>query len=348
MAKSAPNKTTRVLITGANGFVGSNLTKYLSRDPSLEVYAMVRSKDTTRFLKDFQYKENSTEKWFEMVEANLNDEESIIEACKNIDVIVHLAGLVSDWGKKDQFWEMNVEGTRKVLAGASKTKVKRVLYLSSLAVHGLNGHTYDTEEASREVKKFAYAVTKKIGEDLLFDWTANNPEADGAVIRPGYIIYGPYDKNSYVKALDQMTKGRFALINGGRRLISYVYVENLCYGIGQLIKAKSVNAAYNILDGNMTWKEWIAIWEKAINRKIWLIRTPYFLLVPVTALLVGIYKLFRIKKSPPLNFYRIKVMRKDLAFVNKRISTEIGYAPPIILKEGIQKTLDYYFSKSSD
>ncbi|MHA1543087.1 MAG: NAD-dependent epimerase/dehydratase family protein [Candidatus Hodarchaeales archaeon] len=326
MAKSTPVKSIRVLITGANGFVGSNLTKYLSRDPSLKVYAMVRSKDTTRFLKDFQYKENSTEKWFEMIEANLNDEESIIEACKNIDVIIHLAGLVSDWGKKDQFWEMNVEGTRKVLAGASKTKVKRVLYLSSLTVHGLNGHTYDTEEASREVKEFTYAVTN----------------------RPGYIIYGPYDKNSYVKALDQMTKGRFALINGGRRLISHVYVENLCYGIGQLIKAESVNAAYNILDGNMTWKEWIVIWEKAINRKIWLIRTPYFLLVPITALLVGIYKLFRIKKSPPLNFYRIKVMRKDLAFVNKRIITELGYAPPTKLEEGIQKTLEYYNSKSSD
>lgn len=345
MTKSTPKKTTRVLITGANGFIGSNLTKYLSRDPSLEINAMVRSKDTTRFLKDFQYKENSTEKWFEMVEANLNNEESIIEACKDKDVIVHLAGLVSDWDNKDRYWEMNVEGTRKVLAGASKAKVKRVLYLSSLTVHGLNGHIYDTETAPREAKKFVYGVTKKIGEDLLFDWIVNNPNGDGAVIRPGYIIYGPYDKNSYVQALDQMTKGRFALINGGRRLISYVYVENLCYGISQLIKAESVNGAYNILDGNITWKEWIAIWEKAINRKIWIIRTPYFLLVPVTAFLVGIYKLFRIKKSPPLNFYRIKVMRKDLAFVNKRIRTEIGYIPPTNLEEGIKETLDYYYNK---
>ncbi len=348
MVKTAPIKTTRVLITGANGFVGSNLTKLLSRDPSLEVQAMVRSKDTTRFLKDFQYKENSTEKWFEMVEANLNDEESIFEACKNIDVIVHLAGLVSDWGKKDRFWEMNVEGTRKVLSGASKAKVKRVLYLSSLTVHGLNGHTYDTETAPREEKKFVYGITKKIGEDLLFEWTSNNPEVDGAVIRPGYIIYGPYDRNSYVKALDQIVKGRFALINGGRRLVSYVYVENLCYGIEQLIKAEKVNGAYNVLDGNMTWKEWIAIWEKVINRKIWIIRTPYFLLVPITALMVGIYKLFRIKKSPLLNFYRIKVMRKDLAFVNKRIRTELGYTPPTKLEEGIQKTLDYYNNKSTN
>ncbi len=220
-----------------------------------------------------------------------------------------------------------------------------MLFLSSLTVHGLNGHTFATEDASRDVKGFVYAITKKISEDLLFEWTTNNSDVDGAVIRPGYIIYGPYDKNSYVKALDQMTKGRFALINGGRRLISYVYVENLCYGISQLIKAERINAAYNILDGNMTWKEWIAIWEKAINRKIWLIRTPYLLLVPITAFLVGIYKLFRIKKSPPLNFYRIKVMRRDLAFVNKRISTEIGYAPPIKLEEGIRKTLAYYYNK---
>jgi len=333
---------TRILITGANGFVGTNLTKYLSQNPTFEVFAMVRDKSTIRFLKDFQFKEHSHDKFFEIVEANLNDEQSIITACQDMDVVVHLAGLVSDWGKMEVFWKENVEGTKKVLVGATKAKVKRVLYLSSLTVHGLNGHTYDDEETPRIDRGFAYAVTKKIGEDLLFEWIEKNPDADGAVIRPGYIIYGPYDRNTYIRILDQLVKGRFAYINGGKRLISYIYIENLCYGIEQLIKAAKIHGAYNILDGNMNWREWIAKWEKAIGRKIRSISIPYFLITPLTALLVGLYKLLGIKKSPPLNFYRINIMRKDLAYNNHKMKADIGYNPPIELEEGIQRTLEYY------
>ena len=69
----------KVLITGANGFIGTNLTKYLSMVTNFEIYAMVRNKETTRFLHKLQFKENTNEKLFEMVEANLKDENSIIE-----------------------------------------------------------------------------------------------------------------------------------------------------------------------------------------------------------------------------------------------------------------------------
>ena len=151
----------KILITGANGFVGSNLTKYLSQDPTLEVYAMVRPKAPINFLRDFQFKDNRQDRLFEFVEANLLDEESIYNAAKDKDIIIHLAGMVSDWGIRERFWKLNVEGTQSVLRAASKAKVSRVLFLSSLTVHGLNGHKYDDEETPREVRNSAYAETKK-------------------------------------------------------------------------------------------------------------------------------------------------------------------------------------------
>ncbi|MHA1502023.1 MAG: hypothetical protein ACTSSB_09255, partial [Candidatus Heimdallarchaeota archaeon] len=144
-------------------------------------------------------------------------------------------------------------------------------------------------------------------------------------------------------ALDVIASGKFAFINGGRRLVSYVFVENLCYGIMQLAKAQEIRGAYNILDGNTTWRNWVGFWEKAINRKVTKFSVPYIFMVPTTALLVGFYKLFGIKKNPPLNFYRINIMRRDLAFVNTRITSEIGYDPPVKLDEGIQKTLKFYY-----
>ena len=342
MSETTTKKKIRILITGANGFVGSNLTKLLSRDPALAVFAMVRPNAPVNYLRDFQNKPNSKEKWFELVEANLLSEESMINACKNMDIIIHLAGFVSDWGKRERFWQMNVGGTENVLTAATKNNISRVLFLSSLTVHGLKGHKYDDENTPRTVKRFPYGETKKIGEDLVFEWAENNPNRTSAIIRPGFVIFGPYDNHSFMQALDVIMTGKFAFINGGRRLVSYVYVENLCYGIMQLIKAPEIKGAYNILDGNTTWKNWVGFWEKAINRKVTKFSVPYILVVPITAIMVVFYKLFRIKKSPPLNFYRINVMRKDLAYVNTRITSEIGYDLQIKLEDGIQRTLAFY------
>ena len=202
MSYSVPKKRKRVIITGANGFIGSNLTKYLSQDPSLEVYAMVRPNAPVNFLKDFQYKDDTNEKWFELVEGNLLDEDSLVEAFEDKEIVIHLAGFVSDWGDKKRYFQINVEGTQKVLRAARILKTSRVLYLSSLAVHGFGGHTYENEQAPYAKKNYPYGESKKIGEELVLEWIANNPEADGAIIRPGFVVYGRYDKNSFVQAID--------------------------------------------------------------------------------------------------------------------------------------------------
>jgi dTDP-4-dehydrorhamnose 3,5-epimerase len=299
-------------------------------------------------LKDFQQGADSKEKLFEIVEGNLLDEDSLVRAFENVDIVIHLAGYVSDWGKKEQFWQMNVEGTNNVLQAATKVKTSRVLYLSSLTVHGFTGHKYADEKAPYAKKNYAYGETKKIGEELVLDWIKRNLEADGAIIRPGFIIYGRYDKNSYIQAIDAITTRKFGFINRGKKLVSYVYVENLCYGINQLIQAKEIDGIYNIIDGNMTWKEWISKWEQAIGRKETKLSVPYVFLVPITAGMVGFYKLLRIKKSPPLNFYRINVMRKDLAFLNDRIKTEIGYTPPVEIDESIKESLEYYWKSKKE
>ena len=60
MSKTSATKRKRVIITGANGFVGSNLTKFLSQDPTLEVFAMVRPNAPVNFLRDFQFKEDTS------------------------------------------------------------------------------------------------------------------------------------------------------------------------------------------------------------------------------------------------------------------------------------------------
>ncbi len=344
----AHNPKIKILITGANGFIGTNLTDYLADDPNLDVYAMVRPGAPVNFLHDLEYLDvqGKKEKRFQIVEANIKDPASIDRVVRDMEVIVHLAGKVSDWGNRDDFFRFNVEGTRLFLDAASKYHIKRFVFLSSLTVHSLSGHHFDDESAPRDVKNFAYGESKREAEDLVFEWAKSSPDHQSASVRPGYVIFGPYDKNSYILALEAILTRKFGFINGGKSLVSYVYVKNLCYGIKQLILAENIDGAYNILDGNMTWKEWVNKWARIANVKPPKISIPYFLIALVVGIMEGVFRLFKSKRAPILTFYRINVPRRDLAFIDTKIKTEIGYDPPVSFEEGQKKTLEYYYSES--
>jgi len=132
------------------------------------------------------------------------------------------------------------------------------------------------------------------------------------------------------------------LINKGKALISHIYVKNLAYGIQLLLHASKVNGPYIILDGNISWKEWVITWAKAANCKAPTASFPYAVLFPIVALMEGFYKLFRIKKSPPLTLYRIRIPHKDLAFKNDKAVRELGYKPLVDFETSIKLTMDNY------
>lgn len=331
----------KILITGANGFLGSNLTKYLSENSDYEVYAMVRPKGTVNFLYEFQKNTRTGENLFELVEADLSDDESVQNALKGMDMVIHLAGMVTDWGEWDQFYELNVEGTARVLRGASAAGVSRVIFLSSLTVHAMKGHIDGDEKTARDMKHFPYGETKKLAEDLVTRWGEEEGH-QSAVVRPGFVIYGPYDKNTFINVLHAIKSGTFAYIDGGRRLISYVYVENLCYGIDQLLKSPVLEGAYNILDGNMSWKEWTERWSGVLSVKSPRVTVPYWLMYPFVWLTEKAFKLFRIKKAPLLSLYRIGIMHRDLSFRNSRMKDEIGYDAPYSFEKAAECTVKFY------
>jgi nucleoside-diphosphate-sugar epimerase len=336
----------KVLITGANGFVGSNLTKLLSSNPFYEVFAMVRSKASVSYLYEFQKDPITGDNLFELIEADLKDDESIEKAMSGIDTVVHLAGMVTDWGQWSQYFDLNVEGTRRILKGASSAGVSKVIYLSSVTVHAMTGHTYSDETVPADVQNFPYGETKKMGEDLILQWAEDTDPhiiRHSAIVRPGFVIYGSYDKNSFINVIDAVNKGSFLFLNKGKRLVSHVYVENLCSAIDELIKSQSIKGVYNVLDGNMTWNEWIKVWADALKVKMPKITVSFWYMYPFVLVLEGIFKFFRIKSAPVLTMYRLRIMHKDLAFSNSKIKEEIGFESPVSLDDAVKSTLEFYY-----
>ncbi|MBB6480231.1 NAD-dependent epimerase/dehydratase family protein [Spirochaeta isovalerica] len=117
--------------------------------------------------------------------------------------------------------------------------VKLLSSTGKYKVHAMNGHNYSDESTPADMRNFPYGETKKIGEDLVLQWAEKGRKKGlvANVIRPGFVIYGPYDKNTFINVLKEIDKGRFGFIDKGKKLISYVYVENLCSGIERLISS---------------------------------------------------------------------------------------------------------------
>ena len=117
-----------VLVTGANGFLGSALVRELI--PHFNVKALVRVTSNLTNLKGLD---------LELVNGELRDKDSLISACKNVDYIFHAAADYRLWVKNSkELYKTNVDGTRNLLKVAYKIGIKKFIYTSSVAALGTN------------------------------------------------------------------------------------------------------------------------------------------------------------------------------------------------------------------
>src|SRR5262245_5920192 len=100
----------RILVTGASGFIGSGLVKALV-DAGHDVCALMRPHASAEFLKGVM---------FTRIAGDLGDQESMLRACQDVDVVYHLAGLTRAQNKKEYF-QFNAEATKNLANAAIKS-----------------------------------------------------------------------------------------------------------------------------------------------------------------------------------------------------------------------------------
>ena len=183
------NNFKKVLITGADGFIGSHLTEFLL-DKGYDVRAFVcyNSFNSNGWL-DSLTKE--TRKKIDFFPGDIRDPNGVREAMKGIDIVFHLAALIAipfSYHSPDSYIDTNVKGTLNIIQAARDNKVKRLIITSTSEVYGTAQFVPITELHPKQPQS-PYSASK-IGADAIADSFYRSFELPITIVRP-FNTYGP-------------------------------------------------------------------------------------------------------------------------------------------------------------
>lgn len=327
-----PSGENRVLITGATGAVGSRVSRR-AVEAGYQVRCLVRATSNLDSLRDLNV---------EICEADLQDIDSLRNAARDVDVIVHTAAQLGDWCSEEESRAVNVVGLENLVTAASEnTRLRRFVHVSSLGVYEARDHFQTDETTPADVNGIdAYTRTKAEAETLLQAWH-DKSDFPCVILRPGF-IYGPGERHVVPRVVETIAAGRMWLIGDGQKVLNNTYVGNLVDAILLAMENdQAVGEIFNVCDGRLVTRlEFIGTIADYLNKPrpghvpIWLARAA-----------VGVFETtarwFGKRSAPMLTQTRMKFMTLNLDFSKAKAERILGYQPRVDFQQGIQEALDW-------
>lgn len=312
----------KIFITGASGFVGGAIAKALKGEH--DIYAMARS-------------ERSAEKVKALGATPVKCELNAVtpENLAGMDVVIHAAAFVEAWGKRSDFWKANVEGTEQLLEVARQAGVKRFLLIGTEAAlfYGQPMVNIDESYPYPTRTPFLYSETKAEAEKRVL--AANDKGGMKTIsIRPR-LVWGPGDETILPNLLDMVDRGAFRWVDQGKHLTSTCHIYNLVHGVKLALTAGNGGEAYFITDGeDSTMKSFMSQLLGTAGRKPKNSSVPGWFLRSAASVMEFIWKVFGIKKAPPLPRFSANIMSVDCTINIDKAKRELGYVPVISVADG--------------
>lgn len=321
------------LVTGANGFIGSNLCRHLL-DRGHKVTGLVRRQADRRFLAGLSS--------LRIAVGDITDRANLAAAMEGVEIVYHVAALASDWGARDAFHAANVVGVRNVLEAACRSKVRRVVHTSSVSVYGFpSGVDIPEDMPFTPRPRDLYVSSKVAGERLAMSFNGRGVEV--AVVRPGG-VYGPNDRTTTLPLADALRAGKFAHVDHGRHVMAPVYVDNL---VDMMRLAGSVPAAagqaFNAVDdGRVTWHEFVGWMCADLGCPPPPRSVPARLAWIAAVATESVAKSVGMKQSPLINTYRVRAVMQDNHYSTAKAKRLLGWRPVVTTREGVKRAVAWY------
>ncbi len=326
----------KALITGATGFLGGALARRLKL-MDWDVTALGRNSSELKKLEA---------QGIHAVQANLEDSQAILNACKDQDIVFHSGALASDWGRAEVFYNSNVLGTQNVIRGCQEYRVKRLVHVSTPSIYFGFEPRINVKESDPLPKPVTeYARTKRLAEDEVDKAFADGLPA--VTIRPR-AIFGPGDRTILPRLIDRLQRGILRVIGDGQNVADLSYVENVVDAL--LLCAESpketLGKKYNITNGEPI-RMWSMI-EKLCERldlKFPTQRLPYPFVDTVAGTMEFVYKLLPGQPEPPLTRYSVAMISISTTLDISAAKKDLGYQPRVSIEDGFEEFVKWWKAK---
>jgi nucleoside-diphosphate-sugar epimerase len=319
----------RVLVTGATGFTGGHLARTLA----------ARGQQVTALVRDPARAQPLQRAGVTLSAGDLRDRAAIERAASGVDVVYHIAAIYRQAGlKAEEYRRINADAVGTVIEAAASGGARRVVHCSTVGVHGDVEHPPADEDAPLKPGD-VYQETKLEGERVARDAAARTG-VEVVIARPTG-IYGPGDRR-LLKLFRGVARRRFPVLGSGRIFYHLTYIDDLVEGFRLCGEVPAAAGRTYILAGPevTTLNELIeriaaaaAVAPPRLHLPVW----PFWIAGAACEAVCAPLGI-----EPPIYRRRVDFYTKSRAFDISRARREIGYAPAVRLREGIERTLQWY------
>lgn len=316
---------TSAFVTGGSGFIGGRLIERLRADGHT-VRALARSSSAA---------ERVRARGAEPVEGELANVAAMRAGAAGCELAFHAAAKLGDWGKREEFEQGNVQGTRNALSACAEAGVRRFVHVGTEAVLLAGKPLVDVDETAplRPDSPALYSASKARAEQAVL--AANREGFETVVVRPRF-VWGAGDTTLLPVLVELVRSGRFAWIGGGRHRTSITHVDNTVEGLVLGATRGHPGNAYFVTDGQpVVFREFVGELlatqgVTAPSRTVpdWLART-------LASAGEGVWRLLPLPGQPPLTRFAYWVSSQECTIRIDKAREQLGYAPVTSLAEGL-------------
>ncbi|PZO35580.1 MAG: NAD-dependent epimerase [Pseudanabaena frigida] len=322
----------KVFVTGGSGFVGRCMIQML-RDRGDEVIALARSQQAAKMVMELGAK---------AVRGDLLDEQAMIGGMQDCEVVFHIAGFLSTWGKYQDFYKTNVIGTECTLAAAQAAKVPCFVQIgASASVFNRQPLSQIDESSPLQQPNFSpYIATKSIAEQRVI--AANRIGFRTSVVRPSW-IWGNGDR-ALPQVITAVKTGQFVWIDGGNYPYMTTHVMNVCHGAILAAEKSTGGQAYFLNDGDVVqFRDWITTLMQIAGVKVNSLSIPRWLAWNMAGLIEIVWRIARFKNEPPITRTMVRLIGQEVTFSDRKAREELGYRPIMTRDRGLEELANLYY-----
>ncbi|HYW20183.1 MAG TPA: NAD-dependent epimerase/dehydratase family protein [Nodularia sp. (in: cyanobacteria)] len=317
---------TQAFVTGGSGFVGGHLIRLL-QERGYEVKALARSPRAVQQVVALGAK---------VVQGDLLNESAMMRGMEGCEVVFHVGGYLSNWGRYEAFYEANVIGTERSLCAAKAAGVSRFVQVGASAVVMNKQPIFDVDESfPLQPSSFSpYIATKSIAEQRVI--AANARGFTTSVIRPSW-IWGEGD-HAIPNIVKAVRRNQFLWIDQGNYRYVTTHVTNVCHGTILASERSPGGQAYFLGDdGVVTFRDWVTTLLQIEGVKPRNSSIPYILAWSVAGLLEFFWKIQKRQDIPPITQTMVRLIGRGFTFSDRKAREQLGYVPIMTREQGLKE-----------